>query len=127
MRLTTLDSDAISRQLYVCGGLCESPKFTPCTKHIAIKYHHFRKHVADGTISIHHIDTKQQIADIFTEPLDESLFNDLREILMVGDVAPVFPRESEFFHTLPIWFGEETQVFTFSSCSFCKLIIKLFT
>jgi hypothetical protein len=39
-------------------------------------------HVADGKVPIHHIDTKQQIADIFTKPLDESLFNRLREMLM---------------------------------------------
>jgi hypothetical protein len=65
-----------------CIKVAESPKFTPRTKHIAIKYHHFRKHVADGTISINHIDTKQQIADIFTKPLDETLFNRLRIMLM---------------------------------------------
>jgi hypothetical protein len=65
-----------------CIKVPESPKFTPRTKHIAIKYHHFRKHVADGTVTIHHIDTKQQIADIFTKPLDEGLFNSLRKMLM---------------------------------------------
>jgi hypothetical protein len=65
-----------------CIKVAEIPKFTPRTKHIAIKYHHFRKHVADGTVSIHHIDTKQQIADIFTKPLDETLFNHLRVMLM---------------------------------------------
>jgi hypothetical protein len=36
-----------------CIKVAESPKFTPRTKHIAIKYHHFRKHVADGTVTIH--------------------------------------------------------------------------
>ena len=65
-----------------CIKVAESPKFTPRTKHIAIKYHHFRKHVSDGTVTIHHIDTKEQIADIFTKPLDESLFNRLRCMLM---------------------------------------------
>ena len=65
-----------------CIKVAESMKFTPSTKHIAIKYHHFRKFVSDGTVTIHHIDTKQQIADIFTKPLDESLFNRLREMLM---------------------------------------------
>ena len=28
-----------------CIAMANNPKFTPCTKHIAIKYHHFRKHV----------------------------------------------------------------------------------
>ncbi len=65
-----------------CIKVAESPKFTPQTKHIAIKYHHFRRFVSDGTVTIHHIDTKQQIADIFTKPLDEVLFSHLREKLM---------------------------------------------
>ena len=65
-----------------CIKVAESPKFTPRTKHIAIKYHHFRKHVADGTVSIHQIDTKEQITDIFTKPLDEALFNSLRLMFM---------------------------------------------
>ncbi len=65
-----------------CIKVAESPKFTPRKKHSAIKYHHFCKFVSDGTVTIHHIDTKQQIADIFTKPLDECLFNRLREMLM---------------------------------------------
>ena len=59
-------------------SLAQKGKFSPRTKHIAIKYHHFREHVNKGIISIHAIDTKQQIADIFTKPLDESLFMHLR-------------------------------------------------
>ena len=65
-----------------CIKVAESPKFTPRTKHIAIKYHHFRKFVSDGTIQISHIDTKEQIADIFTKPLDEATFVYLRAKLM---------------------------------------------
>ena len=38
------------------------------TKHINIKYHHFREAVREGQISIHKIDTTQQEADIFTKP-----------------------------------------------------------
>ena len=51
-------------------------KFSPRTKHIAIKYHHFRKFV-DEVIKIHSIDTKEQTADIFIKPLDENLFEHL--------------------------------------------------
>ena len=65
-----------------CIKVAESPKFTHRTKHISIKHHHFRKHVSDGTITIHHINTKNQVADIFTKPLDEQLFIRLRETLM---------------------------------------------
>ena len=57
--------------------VAEIPKFTPRTKNIAIKYHHFRKHVSDKTISILPIDTKDQLADIFTKPLDRFIFTKL--------------------------------------------------
>jgi histone deacetylase 1/2 len=61
-----------------CLSLAKEGKFSPRTKHIAIKYHHFRSKVQDGSISIHSIDTKEQTADIFTKPLDEALFIYLR-------------------------------------------------
>lgn len=64
-----------------CITLAKEHKFSPRTKHIAIKYHHFRQHVKDGTLEILPIDTKEQIADIFTKPLDESLFIYLRLLL----------------------------------------------
>ena len=57
-----------------CTRVAESSKLTPRTKHIAIKYHHFRKHIADKTISIFPIDMKDQLADIFTKPLDRVIF-----------------------------------------------------
>ena len=65
-----------------CIKVAKSPKFTPRTKHIAIKYHHFRTYVQDGTIEIHSIDTKEQIADIFTKPLADASFVYLRKLLM---------------------------------------------
>ncbi|KAL7526914.1 hypothetical protein ACHAWF_007826 [Thalassiosira exigua] len=65
-----------------CIKVAKSPKFTPRTKHIAIKYHHFRRFVEDGTIDIRSIDTKQQLADIFTKPLAEASFVYLRRLLM---------------------------------------------
>ena len=35
-----------------CITMATLQKFTPCTKHIALKYHHFRFHVKRGTIQI---------------------------------------------------------------------------
>ena len=64
-----------------CVSLATQQKFSPRTKHIAVKYHHFREKVNNGTVSIHSIDTKEQTADIFTKPLDESLFKYLRKKL----------------------------------------------
>jgi hypothetical protein len=55
------------------------PKMRPRTKHLNIKYHHFREEVRKGTISIYHARTEDQIADIFTKPLAETPFMKHRE------------------------------------------------
>ena len=65
-----------------CITVAKRPKFTPRTKHIAIKYHNFRRIVSDGTIIIKSIDTAEQIADIFTKTLEEKSFCFLRHQLM---------------------------------------------
>ena len=62
-----------------CIKVAESPKFTPRTKHIALKYHHFRQFVSDKTVRINPIDTLEQNADILTKPLDLGKFEYLRK------------------------------------------------
>ena len=47
------------------------------TKHIYIRYHFIREHVMNGTVELHFVPTEQQLADIFTKPLDESTFSRL--------------------------------------------------
>ena len=47
------------------------------TKHIDIRYHFLREHVMSGTVELHFVPADQQIADIFTKPLDESTFSRL--------------------------------------------------
>ena len=64
-----------------CISLATQQKFSPRTKHIAVKSQHFREKVSNGTVSIHSIETKEQTADKFTKPLDESLFRYLRKKL----------------------------------------------
>jgi hypothetical protein len=59
------------------------PKMRPRTKHLNLKYHHFREEVKKGTISIYHVSTKDQMADIFTKPLEEGQFTKLR-MSMIG-------------------------------------------
>ncbi len=67
-------------------ALAESLKFTPSTKHIAIKYHHFRSRVQtsfnkSGDIKLKYISSKQQIADIFTKPVVDDTFFKLCHML----------------------------------------------
>ena len=61
--------------------LAQTEKYRPRTKHIAVKYHHFRDKVRDGSITIERIDTKQQLADILTKGLAKPQFEKLRERL----------------------------------------------
>jgi histone deacetylase 1/2 len=63
-------------------SIAKSNKFSPRTKHIALKYHHFRQYVKKGEIEISHINTKEQTADILTKPLNEQMFVYLRKKLI---------------------------------------------
>ena len=53
----------------ICITVAKSPEFSPRTKYIAIKYHHCRRFVSDGTIIMNSIGTTKQIAEILTNPL----------------------------------------------------------
>ena len=64
-----------------CISLATDQKLSSRTKHIPLKYHHFRQFVKDKTTRIFPIDKKEQTADIFTIPLDEVLFLYLRNKL----------------------------------------------
>jgi hypothetical protein len=57
-----------------CITMATSQKFTPCTKHIALKYHHFCSHVKPGAIQVRYCCTTEQKADILTKPLVDDLF-----------------------------------------------------
>lgn len=53
----------------------------PQTKHIALKHHHFREQIANGSIKINLIGTKDQIAEIFTKAIDKPTFTHLHKLL----------------------------------------------
>ena len=55
------------------------------TKHIEIHNHFIRDHVARGDIALSFVSTKNQLADIFTKPLDEARFCYLRNELNIID------------------------------------------
>jgi hypothetical protein len=42
-------------------------RIRPRTKHINIKYHHFRSHVDDGSIHIQYVQSNDNVADMFTK------------------------------------------------------------
>jgi hypothetical protein len=70
-----------------CIAMTNNPKFTPRTKHIAIKYRHFWKHVKtqsnpDGFTEVVYCSTEEQLADIFPKPVCNDIFFKLRKLLL---------------------------------------------
>ena len=57
-----------------------SPRMTPSSKHIAVKYHWFRKHVGKEFL-IRKIESENQRADIFTKGLQGQIFVRIRKLL----------------------------------------------
>jgi ATP-binding cassette subfamily B (MDR/TAP) protein 1 len=62
--------------------IAQVPKMRPRTKHINIKYYHFRDYVERGEISIHKIATEEQPSDILTKPVNATLLNKHRGFIM---------------------------------------------
>jgi hypothetical protein len=70
-----------------CIAIAQNPKFSPRTKHIAIKYHHFWKHFIthsnpNGFLNIDYCSTDDQIAYIFTKSVCDDIFMRLRQMLL---------------------------------------------
>ena len=63
-------------------ALAQAPSMKPRTKHINLKYHHFKSAVKRGLITLEKIATEEQIADIGTKPLNRKAFEYLRKKLM---------------------------------------------
>jgi hypothetical protein len=63
-------------------GLATSPKLTPRTRHICVKYHFFKEHIKPGEIEIVKVESQFQKADIFTKGLTTDTFESIRRLLM---------------------------------------------
>jgi hypothetical protein len=91
MRQTLLDFGFnLSKFPLLCDNesairVADNPVEHSRTKHIDIRHHFLRDHQQKGDIDIYHISTENQLADIFTKPLDEKTFCRLRSELNVLD------------------------------------------
>ena len=68
------------------GCIClatDEEQYRPRTKHIAVRWHHFRDQIKNGNIKITKVDSAYNWADIFTKPLTKVTFEALR-LLMMG-------------------------------------------
>jgi hypothetical protein len=65
--------------------LANNPVQHSRTKHVDIRHHFLRNHEAKGDIELCHVNTENQLADIFTKPLDATRFCFLRSELNILD------------------------------------------
>jgi hypothetical protein len=78
----------LTKVLLLCDNesaicMADNPVEHSRTKHIAIRYHFLRDHQQRGDIEIAYVTIKEQLADIFTKPLDEKTFTKLRHELNI--------------------------------------------
>jgi hypothetical protein len=74
----------------LCDNECAiKVAYNPCehyrTKRIDIRRHFLRDHAIKGDIVISHVRTNDQLADIFTKPLDDKWFCELWSELNITD------------------------------------------
>ena len=60
----------------------EFPRITPRSKHFGVKYHWFRTKLKPNNVDVIRVDSKQNIADIFTKGLVKNTFEHLRQKLL---------------------------------------------
>ena len=66
-------------------NLSKNPIQHSRTKHIDIRHHLLCDHVQNGDISLEFVDTNNQLADIFTKPLNEERLNFIKHDLGMID------------------------------------------
>ena len=68
-------------------NISKNPVLHSRTKHIEIRHHFIRDHVLKGDFVLEFVDTKNQLADIFTKPLSKDTFYNIRRELGLIDVS----------------------------------------
>ena len=71
-----------------CIEIATNHKTWPRTKHLLVRLHHFCSHVISKAITIEHISTKEQIADMFTKLLARVQFCKLHDHMMGWPLPP---------------------------------------
>ncbi|KAH7366225.1 hypothetical protein KP509_18G068600 [Ceratopteris richardii] len=66
---TTIHCDNVSVE-----SLAKNPVMHQQTKHIEVREHIIREKIQSGDIILHHCNTKENVADLFTKALGKELF-----------------------------------------------------
>jgi hypothetical protein len=94
--------------------MADNPVEHSRTKHIAIRYHFLRDHQQRGDIEIAYVSTKEQLAYIFTKPLDEKTFTKLRHELNILDSRNLI----DTLHTYLIYIPLIISFMCYNKCGF---------
>jgi hypothetical protein len=81
-RTSSLTASQIFEDNEACIVLATSESTRVCTKHIALKWHHFKDQIRSGQIKRVKVDSNHNWADIFTKPLSRQKFEGLRKFIM---------------------------------------------
>jgi hypothetical protein len=81
-KTNTLAATMIFEDNASCIVLANSEGHKPRTKHIAIKWHHFRDQIRQGHIKLVKVDTNFNWADLLTKPLTCHKHETLRKMIM---------------------------------------------
>nr|GEV17079.1 putative RNA-directed DNA polymerase [Tanacetum cinerariifolium] len=84
--LTQMGSSVIKCDNTSAIQLSRNPVFHGRCKHIGVRFHFLRDLVNKGIVGLEYVDTREQVADIFTKPLHRDVFQGLRERLGVCSV-----------------------------------------
>ena len=79
MKQTLRDYDLLFNTSAI--NLSKNPVHHSKTKHIEVRHHFLRDHVAKNDVKLEFIPNNDQLTDIFTKPLDESQFVKIRRNL----------------------------------------------
>jgi hypothetical protein len=83
---TTKNTHLATSQIYednqACIVLANSDQSKICTKHIAIKWHHFKDQIKHGHVKLIKVSSTSNWADILTKPLTRQKHENLRKLIM---------------------------------------------
>ena len=67
-------------------SFCKNSVHHERSKHIDTRFHHIRECIEEGLIEVQHVNTKDQLADIFTKSLGRQKFIEMRRKVGVQEV-----------------------------------------